>query len=130
MTGTSVKELTPLDLRALRSRDYALYLLGQSELLSGAPAAARARFQQLALLSGRFQTVARWRIADPILGGRFELQANSLSLYRPEGQDTQRAFASAQWTLTRITPWGQQVTVTALALPVTATGGPTPWTSG
>jgi LPS-assembly protein len=58
---------------------------------------------------------ARWRIADPILGGRIELQANSLSLYRPEGQDTQRAFASATWQRRGITPLGQELVLTAFA---------------
>jgi LPS-assembly protein len=58
---------------------------------------------------------ARWRIADPILGGRVELQANSLSLYRPEGQDTQRAFASATWERRGITPLGQELVLTAFA---------------
>ncbi len=33
---------------------------------------------------------------------------------RTEGQDTQRAFASAQWSLRRITGLGQEVTLTAL----------------
>jgi LPS-assembly protein len=58
---------------------------------------------------------ARWRIADPILGGGIELQANSLSLYRPEGQDTQRAFASATWQRRGITPLGQELVLTAYA---------------
>ena len=58
---------------------------------------------------------ARWRIGDPILGGRIELQANSLSLYRPEGQDTQRAFASAMWQRSGITPLGQELVLTAYA---------------
>src|SRR3954469_2190131 len=58
---------------------------------------------------------ARWRIGDPILGGRIELQANSLSLYRPEGQDTQRAFASATWQRRGITPLGQELVLTAYA---------------
>ena len=58
---------------------------------------------------------ARWRIADPILGGRIELQANSLSLYRPEGQDTQRAFAAATWQRRGITPLGQELVLTAYA---------------
>jgi LPS-assembly protein len=58
---------------------------------------------------------ARWRIADPILRGRIELQANSLSLYRPEGQDTQRAFASATWQRRGITPLGQELVLTAYA---------------
>lgn len=55
----------------------------------------------------------RRRIADPWLGGVFTLQANSLALDRSEGQDTQRAFASATWELNKLTPWGQQVTFTA-----------------
>lgn len=56
----------------------------------------------------------RRRLTDPWLGGTLELQANSLALTRTAGQDTQRAFARAQWDLRRITPWGQEVTFTAL----------------
>jgi LPS-assembly protein len=56
----------------------------------------------------------RRRLTDPWLGGTIELQANSLALTRTAGQGTQRAFARAQWDLRRITPWGQEVTVTAL----------------
>ncbi len=56
---------------------------------------------------------ARWRLDDPWLGGRVELQANSLALLRPEGQDTQRAFASAQWQRRMLTPLGQELTFTA-----------------
>jgi LPS-assembly protein len=55
---------------------------------------------------------ARFRLND-IAGGRVELQANSLSIFRIEGQDTQRAFASAEWDLRRLTPWGQEFTLTA-----------------
>src|SRR5437868_6450026 len=55
---------------------------------------------------------ARFRM-DGIIGGKLELQANSLSIIRIDGQDTQRAFASAQWDLRRLTPWGQEVTLTA-----------------
>jgi LPS-assembly protein len=55
----------------------------------------------------------RRRIADPLLGGVITVQANSLALDRSEGQDTQRAFASATWELNKLTPWGQQVTFTA-----------------
>lgn len=55
---------------------------------------------------------ARFRMND-VVGGRLELQANSLSIIRIDGQDTQRAFASAEWDLRRLTPWGQQVTLTA-----------------
>ncbi|GAA4813031.1 LPS assembly protein LptD [Sphingosinicella ginsenosidimutans] len=56
---------------------------------------------------------ARWRIADPWLGGMVQLQANSLAILRTEGQDTQRAFASAEWDKRLITPLGQLVTLTA-----------------
>lgn len=55
---------------------------------------------------------ARFRMED-ILGGTLQLQGNSLSILRIEGQDTQRAFAAAEWDLRRITPWGQQITLTA-----------------
>lgn len=56
---------------------------------------------------------ARWRIADPLMGGRIELQANSLSIVRTEGQDTQRAFAGARWDRRSITGMGQELLLTA-----------------
>jgi LPS-assembly protein len=56
---------------------------------------------------------ARWRFADPLLGGRIELQANSLAILRPEGQDSQRAFASVRWERRGITPLGQELVLTA-----------------
>ena len=56
----------------------------------------------------------RHRLAEPLLGGAVELQANSLAIMRSEGQDTQRAFARAQWSLRRYTPLGQEVTLTGL----------------
>ncbi|MEO7748152.1 MAG: LPS assembly protein LptD [Sphingomicrobium sp.] len=52
-------------------------------------------------------------LTDQVAGGRVELQANSLSIIRISGQDTQRAFASARWDLRRLTPWGQEVLLTA-----------------
>jgi len=58
---------------------------------------------------------ARWRMADPILGGRIQLQVNSLAIVRTEGQDSQRAFASAQWQRRSITPFGQELVLTAFA---------------
>lgn len=58
---------------------------------------------------------ARWRIGDPVLGGKIEIQANSLAILRTEGQDTQRAFASARWDHRSITPLGQELTLTAFA---------------
>ena len=56
----------------------------------------------------------RRRIRDPLLGGQIELQANTLALTRTTGQDTQRAFASANWSLRKLTGMGQEVTLTAL----------------
>jgi len=58
---------------------------------------------------------ARVRLGNDILGGKVELEANSLSIIRVEGQDTQRAFASARWDLRRLTPWGQELDLTAFA---------------
>ena len=57
---------------------------------------------------------ARFR-KEGILGGTVQMQGNSLSIIRIDGQDTQRAFASAQWDLRRLTPWGQELTLTAYA---------------
>jgi len=54
----------------------------------------------------------RRRMTDPLLGGRIEIQANSLSLIRTSGQDTQRAFAGIKWDLTKRTTLGQEVTFT------------------
>lgn len=56
----------------------------------------------------------RRRLKDPLLGGQIELQANSLALTRTTGQDTQRAFASAKWSLRKLTSMGQEVTFTTL----------------
>jgi len=56
----------------------------------------------------------RRRLTDPVAGGRVDLQFNTLALTRDEGQDTQRAFARAQWDLRRITPMGQEITLTGM----------------
>ncbi|MGX7895872.1 LPS-assembly protein LptD [Tsuneonella sp. HG222] len=56
----------------------------------------------------------RRRLADPLLGGKIEMQLNTLAITRSEGQDTQRAFARAQWDLRRVTAWGQELTLTAM----------------
>ena len=56
---------------------------------------------------------ARLRLDAPVIGGKVELQANSLSIIRVDGQDTQRAFVSARWDLRRVTNWGQELTLTA-----------------
>ena len=55
---------------------------------------------------------ARFRMED-IAGGNVEAQANSLAITRIDGQDTQRAFASIRWDMRRLTPWGQELTLTA-----------------
>ena len=55
---------------------------------------------------------ARWRMIDPLVGGRVELQVNSLNILRTEGQDTQRAFASARYEHRSLTPFGQELTLT------------------
>jgi LPS-assembly protein len=54
----------------------------------------------------------RLRLRDPLFNGMVQLQANSLAIIRPEGQDTQRAFVSAQWSLSRLTGMGQEVSLT------------------
>lgn len=55
---------------------------------------------------------ARFRMTD-ILGGNLDIQGNSLAITRIDGQDTQRAFVSAEWNLRKLTPWGQEVTFSA-----------------
>jgi LPS-assembly protein len=57
----------------------------------------------------------RKRFSESVLGGKIEVQANSLAIVRDVGQDTQRAFAGAKWDLRKLTPLGQVVTLTALA---------------
>jgi LPS-assembly protein len=54
----------------------------------------------------------RYRLTDPWLGGVVQLQANSLAITRTHGQDTQRAFAAAEWNLRTLTGLGQEVTFT------------------
>jgi LPS-assembly protein len=56
----------------------------------------------------------RRRIEDPVAGGKMEMQFNTLAITRTDGQDTQRAFARAQWDLRRVSPWGQEITLTAM----------------
>ena len=54
----------------------------------------------------------RLRMADPLLGGRIQLQANTLAITRTHGQDTQRAFAAFEWNLRKLTAMGQEVSFT------------------
>lgn len=55
-----------------------------------------------------------WRPDIDVLGGSVLVRANSLALYRREGQSIARALASAQWDRRLYTPLGQRVTFTAL----------------
>ena len=48
----------------------------------------------------------RLRMNENVVGGTIRLQANTLGIVRTGGQDTQRAFASAEWSLSRITTMG------------------------
>lgn len=54
----------------------------------------------------------RLRMKDPLVGGVLQLQANTLAITRTSGQDTQRAFAAAEWNLRKLTGLGQEVTFT------------------
>ncbi len=55
----------------------------------------------------------RKRIDEGVLGGKLDLELNSLAIARTAGQNTQRAFAGAEWNLRRLTNWGQEVILTA-----------------
>jgi LPS-assembly protein len=57
----------------------------------------------------------RRRFTDGVLGGRVEVQLNTLALTRTGGQDSQRAFVSARWDLRKLTAWGQEITLTGYA---------------
>jgi LPS-assembly protein len=57
----------------------------------------------------------RRRFDDRILGGRVELQGNTMLIGRTEGQDTQRAFALARWDRRAITGIGQELKLTLLS---------------
>lgn len=55
-----------------------------------------------------------WRPAARPLGGQLLVQANSLGLYRSDGQSMNRALAAAQWDRSIITGAGQRITATGL----------------
>jgi LPS-assembly protein len=55
-----------------------------------------------------------WRVPDLPVGGALTLEANSLGLWRRDGQSMARALASAQWNRSLLTPLGQRVTFTGL----------------
>ena len=58
---------------------------------------------------------ARFILPITPLGGKVQVQGNSLAILRIDGQDTQRAFASARWDLRKLTRMGQELTLTAFA---------------
>ena len=58
---------------------------------------------------------ARWRFENAFWDGSVELHANSLSILRTAGQDTQRAFGSARWERRNITSLGQELLLTGYA---------------
>jgi len=80
----AAKELKPLAQSRLLNRELALYLLGESEALTGSLAPARAHFVEAARASGRFSTVARARAADCSfeLGRLDEARAGYLAVAR------------------------------------------------
>lgn len=55
-----------------------------------------------------------WRPQRPLLGGQLTIAANTLNLFRIEGQDIQRATLSGQWSRSTLTRFGQRVTGTVL----------------
>jgi LPS-assembly protein len=56
----------------------------------------------------------RQRFAVPGIGGKVEVEVNTLALSRSNDQDTQRAIARAQWDLHKILAGGQVLDLTAL----------------
>ena len=56
---------------------------------------------------------ARWRIADPCWTAASNCRPTASLSTASKGQDSQRAFASFRWDRRRITPWGQELTLTA-----------------
>ncbi|MAM37278.1 MAG: organic solvent tolerance protein [Erythrobacter sp.] len=56
----------------------------------------------------------RRRLAEPVLDGQIDLQLNTMAVTRDIGQDTQRAFARAEWSRRSITGMGQVFTLTGM----------------
>jgi LPS-assembly protein len=54
------------------------------------------------------------RPAERVLGGRLHIGANSMNLFRTDGQDVARALAFARWDRSLISPLGQRVTFTGM----------------
>lgn len=56
----------------------------------------------------------RWRLPDRILDGQLLLRANTLGLYRADGQSVGRGLVSAEWQRDFLTTMGQRVSLTGL----------------
>ena len=55
-----------------------------------------------------------WRPETTALGGRVQVDANALSLFRADGQDMNRFLAQARWDRSLLTAMGQRITLTGL----------------
>ena len=55
-----------------------------------------------------------WRPSKTLLGGRLHIGANSMNLFRTDGQDVARALAFARWDRSLITPLGQRITFSGM----------------
>lgn len=55
-----------------------------------------------------------WRPTGRVLGGRLQIAANTMNLFRSDGQSVVRAFSFATWNRAFLTGLGQRVTVTGL----------------
>ena len=56
----------------------------------------------------------RWTPREAYLGGHFTFLANTLGLYRTDGQAEARALASVRWDRSVLTTLGQRFTLTGL----------------
>lgn len=55
-----------------------------------------------------------WRPSAPVLGGRLQIGANTMNLFRTDGQSVQRGLAFGRWDRSLLTGLGQRVTATAM----------------
>jgi soluble lytic murein transglycosylase len=83
------KTLASLDPASLRNGDYALYLLAQSELLSGDASAAAQHFTRVAQMDSRFRVTARFRAADALWeAGKVDEARRAYEVALPSANDT------------------------------------------
>ena len=55
-----------------------------------------------------------WRPQDPVLGGRLHFGANTLNLYRSDGQSVRRGLAFGRWDRSLFAAFGVRATATAM----------------